>query len=94
MAGQGSVTIDFGAHPGQNQVTATVSGLTDILATSGAEAYMMADSTADHTASDHAYAAALISFCCTVPTAGDGFTIYATSTEQMTGTYKVRYVYA
>jgi hypothetical protein len=54
----------------------------------------MAESTSDHTTSDATYAAALIGLSCGVPTAGVGFPIYARSTEKLTGTFKVRWVWS
>ncbi len=90
----GSTTIDFGAFPGSNEATVSVTGQTEILATSYAEAFLMAESTFDHTTSDATYAAALIGLSCGVPTAGVGFPIYARSTEKLTGTFKVRWVWS
>lgn len=93
--GQGTETIDFGAFPGSNEASITVTGQGSILATSKAEAYVMGDdSTSDHTASDHRYFVALVGLSCGTPTASTGFTIYARSFEKLQGTYKVRWVWA
>jgi hypothetical protein len=93
--GQGTATIDFGSFPGVNEVSVAVTGQTGISATSKAEAYMMGDDTStDHTASDHRYAAALIGLTCGTPTAGTGFTIYGTCLDQMQGNFTVRWVWA
>ena len=91
--GTGTATIDFGA--GSNEASVSVTGQTGILATSKADAFVMADdTTVDHTASDHRYLAALAGLTCGTPTAGTGFTIYATSTQKLEGTYQVRWVWA
>lgn len=94
-SGQGTATIDFGAHPGSNEASVSVTGLTDILGTSKAEAWIMGDDTStDHTASDHRYVGLWLALTCGTPSAGVGFTIYGRSTEKLTGTFTVRYVWA
>jgi hypothetical protein len=45
MPGTGAVEIDFGNHPGLNESSVTITGLTDILSTSKAEAFFMGDDT-------------------------------------------------
>jgi hypothetical protein len=93
--GQGTAEIDFGAFPGSNEASVSVTGQTEITALSKAEAYIMGDdTTVDHTAQDHRYAAALIGLTCGTPTAGTGFTIYARSTEKLQGTFALRFVWA
>jgi hypothetical protein len=54
---------------------------------------MADDSTASHSASDHRFFAALTGLTCGTPTAATGFTIYATSTHDLTGTFQVRWVW-
>ena len=91
--GTGTATIDFGA--GNNEASVVVSGLTSISATSKAEAFLMGDSTtSDHTASDHRYFNILVGLTCGTPVAGTGFTIYGTSTQKLSGTYLLNYVWA
>ena len=93
--GTGTATINFGAHPGSNEASVAVTGLTGISATSKADAFVMADDTsASHTASDHRYFESFASLSCGTPTAGTGFTIYARSIEKLTGTWTIRYVWA
>lgn len=92
-SGQGTATIDFGT--GSNEASIAVTGLTTISATSKAEAFVMADdSTVYHTASDHRYFEVFAGLTCGTPTASTGFTIYARSTQKLTGTWAVRYVWA
>ena len=92
MSGTGTATIDFGA--GSNEAYVEVS-VAEILGTSKAESWVMADDTStDHTASDHRYFPVFASLTCGTPTAAVGFTIYARSTEKLTGTWTVRYVWA
>jgi hypothetical protein len=93
--GTGTATINFGAYPGSNEASVTVTGLTTISATSKAEAWVMADDTsANHTAADHKYFPVFASLTCGTPTAGTGFTIYARSIEKLSGAWTVRYVWA
>lgn len=91
----GTATIDFGAFPGSNEASVTVTGQTTIGATSKAEAFVMADdTTGTHTASDHRYFAMLAGLSCGTPTAGTGFTIYARSAEKLQGTFTLRWVWS
>jgi len=92
--GIGSGTINFGAHPGLNEANLVVTGQTSISATSSVEAFMMAEVSGSHTASDAGYANVLVGLACTVPTAGTGFTINARSTQRMTGTFLVRWIWS
>ena len=91
--GTGSATIDFST--GSNEASVAVTGLTTISATSKVEAFVMADDTSSsHTASDHRYFPVFASLTCGTPSAGVGLTIYARSTQKLTGTWTVRYVWA
>lgn len=93
--GLGTATIDFGAAPGSNEASVAVTGQTSISSTSDVEAYVMGDDTStDHTASDHRYFSVLVGLTCGTPTTGTGFTIYARSTEKLTGQWSVRWVWA
>jgi hypothetical protein len=93
--GQGTATLDFGAHPGSNEASVAVTGQTGISATSKAEAFVMADdTTSNHTASDHRYFAALAGLTCSTPEAATGFTIHARSLEKLTGQFQARWVWA
>lgn len=93
--GIGTATLDFGAFPGSNEASVAVTGLTDISATSKAEAWVMGDDTSsNHTAADHKYFPAFAALTCGTPTAATGFTIYARSTEKLSGTWAVRYVWS
>jgi hypothetical protein len=93
--GTGTATLDFGAFPGSNEAAVLVLGQVSIGATAKAEAFVMGDdSSADHSASDHRYLAALVGLTCGTPTAGSGFTIYARSTEKLQGSWTLRWVWA
>jgi hypothetical protein len=93
--GQGTATIDFGAHPGSNEASIAVTGQTGISATSKAEAYIMADdTTSNHTAGDHRYFGSLGNLSCGTPTAGTGFTVYGRSIHKLTGQFSIRWVWA
>lgn len=91
----GTATIDFGSFPGTSETSVAVTGQGTIGATSKAEAFIMGDdTTADHTAADHKYAAALIGLTCGTPVANTGFTIYARCLDKMQGTFALRWVWA
>jgi hypothetical protein len=93
-SGQGFAEIDFGSGDGTNEASVAVTGLTTILSTNAAEAFMMYEASTDYTADDQAYLAAFVGLTCSIPTDGVGFTIYARSTEELTGKLKFRYVWA
>lgn len=90
----GSAVIDFGAYPGSNEASVTVTGQSTILSTTNVEAWLMAEPATGHTINDATYAALLIALTCGAPTAATGFTIYARSAEKMQGQFKVRWVWA
>lgn len=93
--GQGTTTINFGAHPGANEASAAVTGQTSIGVGSKAEAFVMADdTTATHTAGDHRYVPLWLALTCGTPTAGTGFTIYGRSDQKLHGEFSVRWVWA
>lgn len=82
------IEIDFGGHPGANEAQAVVTGQAGILAGAKVSAFISGDSvTADHTASDHRYAAALVALSGGAVVAGTGFTVYARSVHKMTGKF-------
>lgn len=90
----GTATIDFGAYPGSNEASVAVTGQAAILATSKADAFVMADDTsADHTADDHRYLEVFAALSCGTPTPGVGFTIYARSAQKLTGQWTIRWVW-
>lgn len=94
-SGKGGAIVDFGTGNGSNEASVAVTGLTTISATSVCEAWVMAtNSTVDHTASDHRYFPLFAAVTCGAPTAGVGFTIYARSTQKLTGKWNVNYVWA
>lgn len=91
----GTSTINFGVAPGSNEASISVTGQSTISATSKAEAFIMGDDTSsDHTADDHKYFGVFAALSCSTCSAGTGFTIYARSAEQLTGTWTLRWVWA
>jgi hypothetical protein len=87
----GAAVIDFGAAPGRNDASVTVTGQTGIVAASEIEPWMMAESTADHNVTEHIMAPIKL-------TAGNivdntSFTIYAASEWRLTGTFAVHWVW-
>lgn len=88
----GTATINFGT--GSNIATVSVTGQASITASSSVWLELVADSSGSHSASDAAYAALFVSLTASTPTAGSGFTIYATCADKMTGTFKVRWTWS
>jgi hypothetical protein len=87
----GSATLDFGTGNGTANVVVT--GQATILTTSAVQAFFMADTTTDHNDGDHMFAALVVSLTCGAVVAGTGFTIYATCSDDVVGTFKVRFVW-
>lgn len=93
-SGHGTGSLNFGAFPGSSEASVSVTGLTGISPTSKVEAYFMADDTSvDHTAADHRYAAALVGLTCGAPS-GTAVTVYGRCMDAMQGTYSFRLVWA
>jgi hypothetical protein len=86
--------LDFGAFPGSNEASVTVTGVATIGASAKVEAFIMRATTADHTPNDHSYAAMFCGLTCGDVVASTGFTIYARSEQKLTGTFTVQYVWA
>lgn len=53
MAAQGLATINFGAFPGEDEVTLDITGQTGFIATSAVEAWIQPKATADHSLDEH-----------------------------------------
>jgi hypothetical protein len=90
----GTATLDFGASPGGNRADLVVAGQGAIASDSYVEAFMAADTSADHNAEEHALAAVLASFSCGNIAPGTGFTIYGRSSTTLTGQWTVRWVWS
>jgi isochorismate hydrolase len=84
-----TATIDFGSD-NQNIVT-TVTGLTAI--TNNAEAWMMADSTADHNADEHIMASSAITLTCGNVVAGTSVDVNTVADMDFSGQFTVRLAY-
>lgn len=92
MTGTGTADIDFGAFPGSNEASVTVSDV-GVTPQTHVESWVMAtDSTTDHTAADHRYFAMLAALTC--GPGADEFTIYGRSEHKLTGAFKIHYVWA
>jgi len=88
--GFGTATIDFGAFPGSNEASVAFTN-----ADVGAAVnpfFASDDTTTDHTANDHKYAAMLVQLSAQT-TPGVGGAIHARSEHKMQGTFDVRYGY-
>lgn len=74
-SGIGTATLNFGSTPAV-EASVTVTGQTDISATSRVEAFVMAKGSGASLA-DQQFAAIAFRLVCSTPTAGVGFTITA-----------------
>lgn len=77
--------------PGTNTASTTVTGLTAFTDTDTVQAWLMADSTADHDALAHALVPVRLRV--RAPITGTGFTIDAVSEHRLRGAFKVRYAF-
>lgn len=94
MANVGTTTIDFGSTP-KALATKTITGQAAIASGSYVEAFLMADSTADHTDYHHKYLLPqIVKLVCGNIVAGTGFTIFATSSVDLKGLISVRWVWS
>ena len=96
----GSTTLNFGTAASKTlDVSAVVTGQTAILAGSKVEAYLMADTTADHSADEHIMAASMFRLTCGDIVAGTGFTVYAVGEDYLakaglTGQFTIQWVWS
>ena len=93
MGAQGTTTIAFGASPGVNEASVAVTGQASIVAGSLVEAFVMEEVLGTKTANDHGYMNLVVRLTCGTIVAATGFTIYAKSTEKMTGSFTVKWVW-
>jgi hypothetical protein len=94
MGAQGAATIDFGAAPGTNLASVTVTGQAGVVSGSAVEAWIMgSDSTASHTAYEHMMMAREVEVTPTVISAGSGFVLTALTQLRLTGLVAVRWVW-
>lgn len=92
-SGTGTAILNFGLHPGRNEVSVFVSAPA-IGANSHAEAFFQLDTQGNHSTQDHLYAALLTRLVCSDISAGFGFVIWAVSIEKLEGQFKVHWVFA
>ena len=83
LAGRASglTTINFGAFPGSSDASVIVTGQAGILSSSIVNAWLVAITTADHLADEHAIESIRVTTGNIVP--GVGFTIYASNTSTL-----------
>ena len=90
----GVVTIDFGAFPGNQDASVSVTGQTTITATDLPRAYFKSDgAVGTHNANDHKYVQLFAVLSASTPTAGVGFTIHAKSQHQLQGQFQVQWAW-
>jgi hypothetical protein len=87
----GTGTLAFGAAPGGSYLEVVVTGQTGILTSSHVEAFMQADTTADHNEVEHAIVP--IQLRAGTIVAGVGFTVYASTEWRLTGDFTFHWVW-
>jgi hypothetical protein len=93
--GTGSATLNFGAAPGTNHATITVTGQVGITSASFVEAWLQGnDSTADHNGYEHKFLSNYIGFAADNLIAGTGFDINAFTELRLRGLLTVRWVWS
>ena len=96
----GQATLDFGTAGSKTlDMTVLVTGQAAILAGSKVEAYLMGDTTADHSADEHIMASTMLRVVCSDIIAGTGFTIYAVCDDAiakagLTGQFTIQWVWS
>jgi len=85
---RGTAVIDFGSTR-KNDTTVVISGLTSILNTQLVTAQILAIATATHSIDEHRLVP--VTLICGAITTGVGFTIYAYSDWQLTGTFNIQW---
>lgn len=90
----GTATVDFGAWPGTQEQSVTVTGQAAISALSYTAAFVMAEASGVHTLNDAVYAPLWMALTASAATAGAGFTIYCRTEYKFTGTFVIRWVWS
>lgn len=85
----GTADLNFGAAPGTNVITLTVTGQTGIVSGSNVRAWIMAEASASHNAYEHMLVP--LRLTCGNIVAGTGFDIVAVSDMRLTGIFKCRW---
>jgi len=94
MGASGAATINFGAAPGTNIASATITGQAAIASGSMVEAWIMGlDSTADHNAYEHAVLPLALTLSITAITASTGFVVQAATQLRLSGQIAIRWVW-
>lgn len=88
----GITTIDFGGTAG-NRAVATVTGQSSIVAGSHVEAFLMSDSTADHSDYEHQMVAMVLALTCGNIVDGVGFDVVGASLVNLRGAFSIRWVW-
>lgn len=95
VGAQGTTTLAFGAAPGTNVVTSTVTGQTGLLATDAIDVWIQGnDSTASHNAYEHKIAGEVLRLSVQNVVAGIGFDVIGLSEHRLAGDFKVRWAWA
>jgi hypothetical protein len=89
----GTAEIDFGAFPGSNEGSVTVTGQTMITAGKNIQLTVSCETSADYTAEDMAWIASLVGLSAGNIVAATSFTIYARSQHEMQGKIKINWAY-
>lgn len=92
MGQKGVTTVNFGAHPGSDVASVTVTGQTQIAASAAVDAWLLAKETPDHSVDEHLVDGPVVLAGAVV--AGVGLTIYAAAQNgNLTGAWSVAWVW-
>lgn len=89
----GSIEIDFGAYPGSNLATVSVTGQVSLLSGSDITLTVCAIATSNNTITDVQYLAGLLGLSAGNIVAGTSFDIFAASSEKLQGKILINYCY-
>ena len=90
----GTTTVDFGAHPGATDASATITGQGSIVSGSLVEAWLMPTSaTADHSTDEHLVDGPVVVACDLVDATGFTIRAQARNPGALTGPWRVGWVW-
>ena len=92
--GSGSGTLNFGAAPGTNIVTTTVTGQTGLTAGSHIEAWIMGEATANHNVYEHSRILARLVSVTPENISGTSFDVVAATELRLTGLVAFRHAWS
>lgn len=93
MGAQGTDTIDFGATPSHRATKTVTTGVGSILTGSSVEAWIMNETSADHSDYEHQMVGMVLKLTCGSIVASTSFEVVGTSLIKLRGVWTFRWVW-